>query len=157
MWFQSLDLEDPSEEEMATHSSILVWEFPWAEEPGGLQNMGVTKESDMTECLNTTTRTPETTLTGWGAPTGCQAPPIICLYPFCYSCTLAPLPPLHGGETEAPRSAVTCPRSCARSSGAALFLWFQSPRALKFTYRPAGWPMPREAPSKWGYRTLWCG
>ena len=40
---------------MATHSSILVWEFPWAEEPGGLQNMGVTKESDMTECLNTTT------------------------------------------------------------------------------------------------------
>ena len=34
---------------MATHSSILVWEFPWTEEPGGLQNMGVTKELDMTE------------------------------------------------------------------------------------------------------------
>ena len=52
---QSLSQEDHLEKEMATHSSILVWEFPWAEEPGGLQNMGVTKESDMTECLNTTT------------------------------------------------------------------------------------------------------
>ena len=36
MWFQSLDLEDPSEKEMATHSSILLWEIPWTEEPGGL-------------------------------------------------------------------------------------------------------------------------
>ena len=33
---QSLGLEDPLEEEMATHSSILAWENPWAEEPGGL-------------------------------------------------------------------------------------------------------------------------
>ena len=32
--------EDPLEEEMATHSSILAWEMPWAEEPGGLQSMG---------------------------------------------------------------------------------------------------------------------
>ena len=31
--------EDPLEEEMATHSSILAWEMPWAEEPGGLQSM----------------------------------------------------------------------------------------------------------------------
>ena len=30
--------EDPLEEEMATHSSILAWEIPWAEEPGGLQS-----------------------------------------------------------------------------------------------------------------------
>ena len=37
---QSLDLEDPLEEEMATHSSILVWKIPWMEEPGGLQSMG---------------------------------------------------------------------------------------------------------------------
>ena len=29
--------EDPMEKEMATHSSILVWEIPWTEEPGGLQ------------------------------------------------------------------------------------------------------------------------
>ena len=28
--------EDPLEEEMATHSSILAWEIPWTEEPGGL-------------------------------------------------------------------------------------------------------------------------
>ena len=32
--------EDPLKEEMATHSSILAWEIPWTEEPGGLQSMG---------------------------------------------------------------------------------------------------------------------
>ena len=37
---QSLGLEDPLEEEMATLSSILAWEIPWTEEPGGLQSMG---------------------------------------------------------------------------------------------------------------------
>ena len=36
MPFQSLGQEDPLEEEMTTHSSILAWEIPWAEEPGGL-------------------------------------------------------------------------------------------------------------------------
>ena len=34
---QSLGGEDPPEEEMATHSSVLAWEIPWTEEPGGLQ------------------------------------------------------------------------------------------------------------------------
>ena len=37
---QSLGQEDPLEEEMATHSSILAQEVPWTEEPGGLQFMG---------------------------------------------------------------------------------------------------------------------
>ena len=32
---QSLGQKDPLEEEMATHSSILAWEIPWTEEPGG--------------------------------------------------------------------------------------------------------------------------
>ena len=32
--------EDPQEKEMATQSSILAWEIPWTEEPGGLQSMG---------------------------------------------------------------------------------------------------------------------
>ena len=32
--------EDPLEEEMATHSSILTWKIPWTEEPGVLQSMG---------------------------------------------------------------------------------------------------------------------
>ena len=36
---QSLGKKDPPEKEMATHSSILAWEFPWTEEPGGLQTM----------------------------------------------------------------------------------------------------------------------
>ena len=37
---QSLDWEDSLEKEMATHSSILAWEIPWAEECGGVQSMG---------------------------------------------------------------------------------------------------------------------
>ena len=44
MWdtqVQSLGQEDPLEEEMATHSSILTWEIQWTEEPGGLQSMGL--------------------------------------------------------------------------------------------------------------------
>ena len=32
--------EEPLEEEMATHSSVLAWEIPWTKEPGGLQSMG---------------------------------------------------------------------------------------------------------------------
>ena len=32
--------EDPLEEEMATHSSVLAWKIPWTEKPGGLQSMG---------------------------------------------------------------------------------------------------------------------
>ena len=44
-WVQSLGWEDPLEEGMATllHSSILAWEIPWTEEPGGLQSTGVAK------------------------------------------------------------------------------------------------------------------
>ena len=38
---QSLVLEDPLEEGTETHSSILVWEIPWTEEPGGLQATGL--------------------------------------------------------------------------------------------------------------------
>ena len=48
---RSLDQEDPLEEKMATHSSILAWEILWTEEPSGLQSMGH-KESDTTEQLN---------------------------------------------------------------------------------------------------------
>ena len=39
-WAWSLGWKDPLEKEMATHSSILAWEIPWTEEPGGLQSMG---------------------------------------------------------------------------------------------------------------------
>ena len=42
---RSLGQGDPLEKEVAIHSSILAWEIPWAEKPGGLQTMG----SDMTE------------------------------------------------------------------------------------------------------------
>ena len=39
-WLPSVGREDPLEEEMATHSSILAWRIPQTEEPGGLQSTG---------------------------------------------------------------------------------------------------------------------
>ena len=39
MWVQSLGQEDPLEEGMATHSSILAWKIPWTEEAGRPQSM----------------------------------------------------------------------------------------------------------------------
>ena len=51
MWVQSLHQEDPLEQEMATHSSILACKIPWTEEPGGLQPMGL----DITEHTHTST------------------------------------------------------------------------------------------------------
>ena len=40
-WVRSLGWEDPLEEEMATHYTILTWKVPWMEEPGRLQSMGL--------------------------------------------------------------------------------------------------------------------
>ena len=42
-WVRSLSREDPLEKEMATYSSILAWEIPRTEEPGGLQPGGLQK------------------------------------------------------------------------------------------------------------------
>ena len=56
MWenrVQTLGQEDPLEEEMATHSSVLAWRIPWTEEPGGPWGH---KESDMTEQLSLTVK-----------------------------------------------------------------------------------------------------
>ena len=47
----TLGQEDPLEKGMATHSSILARRIPGTEEPGGLQFMGLQKESDMSEQL----------------------------------------------------------------------------------------------------------
>ena len=51
-WVWSLGWEDPLEEDMATHSNILVWRIPWAEECGGLQSMG-SQELNTSEWLST--------------------------------------------------------------------------------------------------------
>ena len=48
---QSLGWEDSLEKEMATHSSIRLWEIPWTEDPGGLQSMGL-QELDTIEWLS---------------------------------------------------------------------------------------------------------
>ena len=52
MQVRTLCQEDPLEEKMATHCSILAWGIPWIEEPGGLPVRGVTKESDTSNRLN---------------------------------------------------------------------------------------------------------
>ena len=46
---QSLGQEDPLEEEMATHSSILAWRIPWKEDPVRLYSPWGHKETDLTE------------------------------------------------------------------------------------------------------------
>ena len=48
LWVRSLGWEDPLEEGMATHYSILAWRIIWTEEPGGYSPLGC-KESDTTE------------------------------------------------------------------------------------------------------------
>ena len=47
MWVRSLGWEDPLEDDMATHSSILAWRILRTEEPGALRSMG--SQIDMTE------------------------------------------------------------------------------------------------------------
>ena len=46
MQVPSLGQEEPLEKEMATHSSVLAWEIPWTEEPGGLESKNQTPLSD---------------------------------------------------------------------------------------------------------------
>ena len=55
-WVWSLGREDPLEEEMATHPSILVWRIPWTEEPGRLESMGSQRvRHDLVSCACTHT------------------------------------------------------------------------------------------------------
>ena len=54
----SLDQEDPLEKEMATHSSILVWEIPQMEEPGGLQSVGLQSRTGLSNWADTHTASP---------------------------------------------------------------------------------------------------
>ena len=44
---QFLGVKDSLEKEMATHSSILAWRFPWTEEPGRLQSMGSRSQTQL--------------------------------------------------------------------------------------------------------------
>ena len=53
MRVRSLGWEDPLEEGVATHSSILAWRIPWTEEPGGPQTMGVAKSQTRLKRLST--------------------------------------------------------------------------------------------------------
>ena len=53
MQVRSLGQEDPLEEEMTTHSSILEWEIPWTEESGGLQSMELQRVGHNWVCMHT--------------------------------------------------------------------------------------------------------
>ena len=53
MQVRSLGQEDPLEEEMTTHSSILDWEIPWTEESGGLQSMELQRVGHNWACMHT--------------------------------------------------------------------------------------------------------
>ena len=46
-WVQSLGWEDPLEEGIATHSSVLTWRIPWTEEPGRLQSIGSHSQTEL--------------------------------------------------------------------------------------------------------------
>ena len=50
MWVGFQGGEDPLEEGMATHSSILAWRIPWREEPGGLQSIGLQSWTRLKQC-----------------------------------------------------------------------------------------------------------
>ena len=78
MWVRSLGWEDPPEEGMATHSSILAWRMPWTEEPGGLQPMG-SQRGDTTEHRRAQTHchvtsSPTCTLSGGKGSLACCSP-----------------------------------------------------------------------------------
>ena len=85
-WVQSLGREDPLEKEMATHSSILAWEIPWAEESGGLESMKL--QRDKTQLSNYTATTELTRVTMLYIPRtylfyNSEFVPFDLLYPFC--------------------------------------------------------------------------
>ena len=48
-WVQSPGEEDPLEEGMATHSSILSWRIPWTEEPVGCKELAMTEVTELTD------------------------------------------------------------------------------------------------------------
>ena len=57
-----LGQEEPLEKEAATHSSILAWEIPWTEEPGGPQSMELQKSWTRQQLNNTTKQLPDESL-----------------------------------------------------------------------------------------------
>ena len=66
---KSMDWKDPQEKEMAARSSVLAWEIPWTEEPGGLQSMVTENQTRLSTCsaadntwCRSRSRTPPSTL-----------------------------------------------------------------------------------------------
>ena len=55
MWVHYLAQEDALEKEMITCSSLLAWEIPWTEGPGGLQSTGLQSQTQLSETAHTRT------------------------------------------------------------------------------------------------------
>ena len=68
MGVRSLVQEDSLEKGMAIHSSILAWEIPWTEEPGGLQSVGLQRVRTQQKHLGTHARTRFIKDLGWPSP-----------------------------------------------------------------------------------------
>ena len=64
-WVQSLGWEEPPEEGVAAHSSILAWRIPWTEEPGGLQSMGSQSQTRLMQLRQASTDRLLQTDVGW--------------------------------------------------------------------------------------------
>ena len=95
-WLWSLDWEDPLEKGMATHSSILAWNSPGTEEPGGLQSTGLQSRTQLRNWHKSSGDVrPRLICTVWGLHTNAilQFGKILshCLLKFCSCSVLAPL------------------------------------------------------------------
>ena len=78
MWVRSLGREDPLEEGMATHSSILAWRIPWMEEPGRLSSTGSQRDGPEWSHLAHTCEGTSRVVRGavWGCPWAAQGLPL---------------------------------------------------------------------------------
>ena len=128
--------EDPLEKEMATHSSILAWEIPWTEEPGGLQSVGlqwmghdlVTEQTHHTDVVFLEARSLKWVSPGQNQGVG-----------------RAMLPPEAFGENPMPLPAA---RGCLLSLACGSFLVFRGPQSnLCFCPYAASSSMPKSPSS----------
>ena len=123
-WVQSLGGEDALKKEMATHSSILAWEIPWTEEPGGLQSMG-SQELDTTEPARTVVKNLPANAGDTGLiPRSGRSPGEGNGYPLQYSCLGNPTDRgawraiIHSFIQWIFTEPIQCARHCSRHQGA---------------------------------------